>query len=50
MSNFHDVGRFHEKFGMENVTNGGVSAEDFAIPAGYTENEPEMHGPPGRHH
>lgn len=29
---------------------GGVSAADFGVPAGYTEKQIEMHGPPGRHH
>jgi hypothetical protein len=32
------------------ISDGGVSASEFAIPAGYTEQEPEMHGPPGRRH
>jgi hypothetical protein len=35
---------------LTNVTSGGVNAADFAIPAGYTEQEPQMHGPPGRQH
>jgi hypothetical protein len=35
---------------LSGVTQGGVSAADFAIPAGYTEKEIEMGGPPGRRH
>ena len=35
---------------LANIAGGGVSAGDFAVPAGYTESEPEMHGPPGHRH
>lgn len=35
---------------LTGISDGGVGASEFAIPAGYTEQEPEMHGPPGRRH
>ena len=35
---------------LKGISSGGISASDFAIPAGYVEKEVEMHGPPGRRH
>ena len=46
----YDAGNKGQTVVLTNVANGGVSAADFAIPAGYTEQEPEMRGPPGRRH
>jgi len=46
----YDKGEKGQTVVLANVDTGAVSASDFAIPAGYTEQEPDMHGPPGRHH
>ena len=46
----YDNGAKGQTVVLTNVANGGVSAADFEIPAGYTEQEPEMRGPPGRRH